>query len=106
MRPGLALGRLARSWAEVVGPELARETAPRALDHGSLVVAATSSGWGTQARFLAEEIRRKANAALGTEEVRAVKVIVARPSHKALRRNPSGSGDVDDRRSGPPDPEW
>lgn len=75
---GLALGRLARSWGDVVGPRLARETAPASLDDGGLVVAVSSGPWGAQVRFLTHEIRRRANDVLGSEEVRAVRVVVAR----------------------------
>lgn len=73
---GLPVGRLAAAWAEVVGPRLAAETAPRSLEAGVLTVAATTGPWGAQARFLADEIRRRANAALGVEAVRTVRVVV------------------------------
>jgi predicted nucleic acid-binding Zn ribbon protein len=92
MRRGVALGRLARAWPEVVGPDLARQTAPRALDGGSLLVAATSAAWGSQVRFLAPEIRRRANDALGIDEVRSVHVMVGGAGRKALRRNAFDAG--------------
>jgi predicted nucleic acid-binding Zn ribbon protein len=76
---GLALGRLARAWEDVVGPRLARETAPASLDEGGLVVAVSSGAWGAQVRFLTREIRQRANQVLGTEEIRAVRVVVGRP---------------------------
>jgi predicted nucleic acid-binding Zn ribbon protein len=87
---GVGVGRLAAAWAEVVGPRLAGETAPVSLEGGVLVVAATTGPWGAQARFLAEEIGRRANAALGEEAVRAVRVVVRRGCAEALR--PKGSG--------------
>jgi predicted nucleic acid-binding Zn ribbon protein len=87
MRRGLALGRLARAWPQVVGEDLARQTAPRALEGGSLLVAAASAAWGSQVRFLATEIRRRANDALGSDEVRTVRVTVAGERGKSLRRN-------------------
>lgn len=77
-RRGLALGRLARSWDEVVGPRLARETEPLSLEEGGLVVSVSSGAWGAQVRFLAHEIRRRANEILGTSAVSAVRVTVGR----------------------------
>jgi predicted nucleic acid-binding Zn ribbon protein len=85
MRKGVALGRLARAWPQVVGEELARQTTPRALDEGGLLVAASSAAWGSQVRFLAREIRRRANEALGSDEVRKVRVTVGGGSWKPLR---------------------
>jgi predicted nucleic acid-binding Zn ribbon protein len=75
-RRGLALGRLARSWEEVVGARLARETEPLSLDEGGLLVAVSSGAWGAQVRFLAHEIGRRANEILGARTVRTVRVTV------------------------------
>ena len=76
MRDGLALGRLTRSWDEVVGPELAAETRPIALDEAALVVGASSPAWGAHVRFLADDIRKKASEALGGHPVGPVRVVV------------------------------
>jgi hypothetical protein len=73
---GMRVGKLARSWADVVGDRLAGETRPARLEAGVLVVTATSGPWGSQAQFLAEEIRKRANAVLGTDEVKRVQVVV------------------------------
>jgi predicted nucleic acid-binding Zn ribbon protein len=73
---GLALGELGRRWAAVVGERLARECAPAALHAGVLVVRASSSAWAAQVRFLAEEIRRRADDVMGGGVVRDVKVTV------------------------------
>ena len=81
---GLPIGRLATSWGSVVGPRLAAESAPVSLDRGVLVVAASTGPWGTQVRFLAEEIRRKANEALGAEKVGKVQVVVRPEPRKGL----------------------
>jgi predicted nucleic acid-binding Zn ribbon protein len=91
MRKGVALGRLARAWPQVVGEQLARQTFPLALDEGGLLVAASSAAWGSQVRFLAAEIAAKANGTLGIDEVRTVRVTVASEQSKALRRNRFGS---------------
>ena len=81
-RRGLALGRLARSWEEVVGSRLARETEPLALEDGGLVVSVSSGAWGAQVRFLAHEISRRANEVLGAQEVRTVRVTVGRKERR------------------------
>ena len=82
---GLPIGRLAAEWETVVGPRLAAETAPVTLEHGVLVVAASTGPWGAQARFLAEEIRDRANAALeGGDTVQRVTVVVRTDPRKAL----------------------
>lgn len=81
---GLPIGRLAADWASVVGPRLASECAPVSLEAGVLVVSATSGPWGAQVRFLAEQIRERANEAIGGAEVRRVQVVVRPPSPEAL----------------------
>ncbi|MEX0753528.1 MAG: DUF721 domain-containing protein [Actinomycetota bacterium] len=73
---GMAVGRLAAGWEEIVGPKLGSQTAPESLDEGVLVVRASTGPFGAQARFLAEEIRLQANAALGSELVRQVRIVV------------------------------
>ncbi len=81
---GLPIGRLVADWAVVVGPRLASESAPVSLDGGVLVVAASSGPWGAQARFLADQIRDRANATLGAREVRRVQVVVRPNPQQAL----------------------
>jgi len=73
---GLPIATLADGWRGVVGERLAGKTAPVSLDAGVLVVSAPSGPWGVQLGFLAEEIRRKANEALGSEDVRRVRVVI------------------------------
>jgi hypothetical protein len=73
---GMAVGRLGARWEEIVGPKLAAETAPETLDAGVLVVTATTGPFGAQARFLAEEIRTQANAALGEQLVEQVRIVI------------------------------
>lgn len=81
---GMPIGRLAAIWAEVVGPRLASESAPVSLEGGVLVVAAASGPWGAQVRFLAEEIRKKANESLGQTQIERVHVVVRQDPQKAL----------------------
>jgi len=81
---GVPIGQLSSGWASVVGARLAAESAPVSLDGGVLVVAATDGPWGAQVRFLAREIRTKANATLGSQEVKQVRVVVRTPPPKHL----------------------
>jgi predicted nucleic acid-binding Zn ribbon protein len=81
---GLSVGRLAATWPSVVGERLARETAPSRLEGGTLTVAVSSGPWGAQARFLVEEIRRKANEALGSDVVDRVSIVVREDPRKPL----------------------
>jgi predicted nucleic acid-binding Zn ribbon protein len=73
---GMPVAQLATAWSSVVGERLASETAPATLEGGVLTVTATSGPWGAQARFLNEEIRRRADEALGGGQITAVRIIV------------------------------
>jgi predicted nucleic acid-binding Zn ribbon protein len=80
---GMSLGELGRRWGSVVGDRLSQETAPVALEGGVLLIRASSTAWGAQIRFLASEIRTRANNVLGGGPVRDVKVTVdAGPVHR------------------------
>jgi predicted nucleic acid-binding Zn ribbon protein len=73
---GMPVAQLAAAWSSVVGERLASETAPATLEGGVLTVTATSGPWGAQARFLHEEIRRRADEALGGGRITAVRIVV------------------------------
>jgi predicted nucleic acid-binding Zn ribbon protein len=73
---GMALGELGRRWAAVVGERLAMESSPAALEGGFLLVRASSAAWAAQVKFLAAEVRERANQVLGIAAVREVKVAV------------------------------
>ena len=85
MRRGMAVGRLVRAWEDIVGERLAAETQPLGLEEGTLIVAASSSGWASQVKFLTAEIARRAGAQLGSKEVRNVRVVVRSGAGKPLR---------------------
>lgn len=70
----LAGGDLQSRWPEVVGETVAAHSAPVRLKGGVLVVRADSPAWATQLRYLATEIGRQVNAAVGSELVREVHV--------------------------------
>jgi predicted nucleic acid-binding Zn ribbon protein len=73
---GLTLGRLGRRWEDVVGERLARECGPAALEGGLLLVRASSAAWAAQVKFLASEVRDRANQVLGFPAIQAVNVAV------------------------------
>ena len=76
LQTGARVGRLVNEWERVVGDRLAAESAPAGLENGTLTIAVRSSAWGTQLEFLADEVRAKVNAELGSEEVKRVRVTV------------------------------
>jgi predicted nucleic acid-binding Zn ribbon protein len=73
---GIPIAELASKWPQIVGERLAAETAPASLEGGLLTVSATNGPWGAQARFLHEQIRSKANQALGSPIIETVRVVV------------------------------
>ena len=76
---GIPVAELSRSWPAIVGARLAAETAPSSLEGDVLTVSATNGPWGAQARFLHEQIRLKANQALGSEIIATVRIVVRNP---------------------------
>jgi hypothetical protein len=73
---GMPIARLAAAWPSIVGERLASETAPTTLEARVLTVMATSGPWGAQARFLHDEIRRRADEALGGGRIDSVRIVV------------------------------
>jgi predicted nucleic acid-binding Zn ribbon protein len=73
---GMSLGELGRRWGDVVGERLAMETRPAGVEGGVLLVRASSAAWAAQVRFLATEVRARANQALGKEAIREVRVVL------------------------------
>jgi predicted nucleic acid-binding Zn ribbon protein len=94
LRGGVTLGRLVRRWESVVGSELAARTAPRSLRDGVLVVAANTPAWAVQVRFVAREIARAADRAVGEGSVREVRVIVHPDASKGLGGKGSGASEA------------
>ncbi len=73
---GMPIAELTSHWPQIVGERLAKETSPVAFDGGVLTVGATNGPWGAQARFLNEEIRRRADEVLTSGDVREVRIVV------------------------------
>jgi predicted nucleic acid-binding Zn ribbon protein len=81
---GIPIATLMRRWPELVGERLGSATRPTALEGGILTVSASDGPWGAQARYLTEEIRTRADEALGGGVIRAVRVVVG-PSASETR---------------------
>lgn len=75
----LAAGDLTAAWEQVVGPQLAGQTAPLRLQGGVLVLAASSSLWAAEVRQLTRVITERINERFGDGTVRQVTVSVRRP---------------------------
>jgi predicted nucleic acid-binding Zn ribbon protein len=78
----LAAGDLHAAWEQVVGPQLAGQTAPIRLQGGVLVLAASSSLWAAEVRQLDRVITERINARLGAGTVRQVTVLVRHPKSR------------------------
>lgn len=65
-------------WDQVVGPQLAQQTAPVRLQGGVLVLAASSPLWAAEVRQLTRVITERINERLGAGTVRQVTVTVRR----------------------------
>jgi hypothetical protein len=76
-RRGMPVAKLSRSWPTLVGERLAEATTPVSLEGGCLVVRAADGPWGSQARYLANEIRTRADEALGGGVVTSIRIVVA-----------------------------
>lgn len=82
----LAVGRLRKDWAAVVGDHVAAKSLPGKLAGGVLIVYAESGAWATELALLAPRLTVKCDAFLGGGLVREVKVVAARGRGPAERR--------------------
>ena len=87
---GMPIATLARRWPELVGERLARATKPASLEGGILLIRASDGPWGAQPRFLAEQIRERADASLGTGSVKAVRIVVGSGAWDERNRRSQG----------------
>lgn len=107
----LATGTLWKRWAEVVGPDVAAHAQPTSLRAGVLRIRADSPVWAHEMGYLAEEIRRKVNAALGGDAVTEVRVWTGAGEPSGARSSRTGAaprrpltGRGSEASSGPADP--
>jgi Dna[CI] antecedent DciA-like protein len=70
----VAASRLFQAWEEIVGPEVAARSQPVSLRAGVLRIQTDSPAWAAEVRYLAPELLRRANAALGHELARELEV--------------------------------
>ncbi len=68
------IGTLFGTWPEVVGSELASHVTPLSCLQGELVLRADSTAWATQVRLLAEDLKSRIEAQLGTGIVHTITV--------------------------------
>ncbi len=68
------VGRLWSGWADIVGPAMAAHAEPSSFRDGVLRVRTDSPTWATEIGYLSETIRTAANAWVGGEVVREVRV--------------------------------
>jgi predicted nucleic acid-binding Zn ribbon protein len=74
----LTAGDLAAAWEQIVGVQLASNTAPLRLQGGVLVLAVSSSMWAAEVRQHSRTITERVNARLGEGTVRQVTTSVRR----------------------------
>jgi Dna[CI] antecedent, DciA len=70
----LEIARVFGSWKEMVGEQVAARCEPASLGQGVLKVWAASAPWANELKYLAPEVIRRVNAAVGREVVRELKV--------------------------------
>jgi predicted nucleic acid-binding Zn ribbon protein len=81
--------RLFSAWEEIVGEAVARRCEAVSLRGGVLTVAANTTAWAAELKYLAPEMIRRVNGDLGREVVTEVRVFVKRPSEgRSSRRQP------------------
>lgn len=69
-----ATGTLWKRWPEIVGGDVAAHAQPTSLRAGVLRIRTDSPVWAHEIGYLADEIKRKANAALGRGAVLEVRI--------------------------------
>jgi predicted nucleic acid-binding Zn ribbon protein len=83
-----SVGRLWAGWVDIVGPAMAGHAEPSSFRDGVLRVRTDSPTWATEIGYLSENIRTAANAWLGKEIVREVRVWTS-PTKVRARGAPS-----------------
>lgn len=79
----VAFSKLRSEWAGVVGASVAARSAPESLRRGVLTVRASSGAWATELTLLSRALAEKANAFLGGDLVREVRVSAGGPDGPA-----------------------
>ena len=69
-----------KTWEEVVGSDVSSHTKVRHVKNGVLFVAVDHPAWGTQLKYMQENIIEQLNVALPNEKIKSVKMFVSRNS--------------------------
>ena len=85
-RRGMPIATLVRAWPDLLGERLADATTPVSLEGGCLVVRAPDGPWGAQATYLADEIRRRADEALGGDAVTSIRIVIGSQQNRRSGR--------------------
>ena len=67
-------------WAKIVGAETAQHVKVRHVRNGVLHVSIDHAAWGTQLKYMQENIIEQLNVALPNEKIKSVKMFVSRNS--------------------------
>lgn len=103
----VATGRLFKHWEEIVGPQVAARSQPLSLRSGVLRIQTDSAAWAAEVRYLAPELLRRANAALGGQVARQLDVALKpggcdRPGPERMERtSDAGEGEAEGKRAVP-----
>ncbi len=84
---GFLRWRLEQQWPQIVGPMIAEQTCPAALEKGTLFVWVRHSTWMQQLWYFQEPVKDKVNQHLGKIVVHQVKFTL---SKRAATRLPDG----------------
>lgn len=82
MEDALLLGRVTSCWAEVVGPEIARQVRPQLVRRGELVVSVDHPAWATELELAGSAVLSRLAEALGEEAPRSLSVRVEPASRR------------------------
>jgi predicted nucleic acid-binding Zn ribbon protein len=107
LNDAVGAGRVWAEWAKIVGEQIAAHAEPTSLRDGVLRVRAESPSWATEIGYLAGEITRRVNGAVGREVVRELKVWTG-PGETARRgearaEEAAGEAVEENTRGAPPD---
>lgn len=69
-----SVGKLWRTWPDIVGEEIARHAEPTSLKDGVLRIRTNTPVWATEITYLVGEIKQRVDAALGKPLVKEIRV--------------------------------
>ena len=103
----VAAGSIWRKWPEIVGADIARNAEPSSLKDGILRIRTSSPTWATEMTYMAADIKRRVNEAVGKPLVVEVKVWTSpapiERARRGSRHSAESSGGVS-KKATPDDP--